>query len=95
VATWTRKDRVVAFLTTGSLLTREGGYYDVCDSHGTVQFSFPAGSLKFPGEYFDSSGTARCSFTEVLPVNGSNSDSSAPLTVTVYSTPTSNLSSLK
>lgn len=95
VATWTRKDRVVAFLTTGQLLTREGAFYDVCDSRGTIQFSFPAGSLKFAGEYLDSNGAARCSFTEVLPLDGSSNNSSATQRVLVYSVATANLSSLK
>ena len=93
VASWNRKDHVVAFLTTGKLLTREGGYYDVCDGQGNIQYSFPAGSLKFAGEYYDSNQVARCSFTQVIPLGGGKSNSQQR--IRVYSIATSNLSSLK
>jgi len=91
---WTRTDHVVAFLTSGQLLTRDGGFYDVCDSGGSVQFSFSAGSLSFAGEFYDTATSAyRCWFTEVLANDGSNS--SGGYTVSVYSIPTSQLGSLK
>lgn len=93
-ASWTRTDRVVAFLTMGRLLTRDGGYYDVCDSGGAIQSTFPAGSLKFAGEFYDAGTQAfRCWFTEVLSTDGSSSSSEA--SVRVYSIATSGLVSLK
>ncbi len=92
-AIWNRKDRVVAFLTTGELLTREGGYYDVCDGNGTIKYSFPAGSLRFAHEYLDGNGVAWCAFTEVYSANGSSGGSSSR--IAVFSLPTSRLSSLK
>jgi len=93
LTTWTRRDRVVAFLTTGELLTREGAFYDVCDRQGKIQYSFPAGSLKFAGEFWDTTTNAfRCWFTEVVPQDGSQPET---LRVSVYSLPTSDLNSLK
>lgn len=90
---WTRSDRVAAFLTTGQLLTRDGGYYDVCNAGGSIQSTFAAGSLTFAGEYYDAGTSAyRCWFTEVLSTNGAQSSSS--VNVRVYSVPTSQLGSL-
>jgi len=92
-ASWTRPDRVVAFLTNGKLLTREGGYYNVCDGAGIIQYTFAAGDLKFADEYFDESNTARVAFTQVESTDGSQSGNN--LRVRVYSIETSKLDSLK
>ena len=94
-ASWNRKDHVVAFLSTNQLLTKEGSYYDVCDAQGNIAFTFPAGSLRFAGEYWDSDGTPRSAFTTVLPVEGGSSSSSSSMNVTIYSIPTKSLNTLK
>ena len=96
VKSWSRNDRVVAFLSNGKLLTREGAFFDVCDGNGTIEYSFPGGSLKFAGEYYDTgSSQARCSFTEAVLADPSGSGSGSALRVSVYSIATNELSSLK
>jgi hypothetical protein len=91
---WTRADHVVTVLTTGELLTREGGYYHVCDTEGTITFTFPAGRLRFAGEFAaDAASPYRSWFTSVLPEDASHSY--GDVTVRVYSIETSQLSSLR
>jgi len=90
---WTRTDRVVTVLSTQKLLTRDGGFYNVCSLAGDVEYSFPAGALQFAGEFYDGSGY-RCWFTQVLSDDASQG-SSVGQHVRAYSVATSNLPSLK
>lgn len=93
ITSWTRADRVVGFLTTGQLLTRDSEYFDLCDPGGAIQSSFPGGSLTFAGEFYDpGTGAYRCWFTEALANNGSNSSNGQ--TVRLYSIPTAQLTGL-
>lgn len=90
---WTRSDHVEAYLTTGKLLTRDGSYYLVCGTDGSIDYSFAAGTLKFAGEFWDPSELRyRMRFTEAIPL-GTNGESL--FRVGLYSLPTKNLESLR
>jgi hypothetical protein len=96
-AQWSGKDHVVAFLSTSRLLTREGSFYNVCsvsDSGVSTLYSFPAGTLLFAGEYYDSSSNSmRSRFTEALPLSQNGGQNT--VRVSVYSIATADLSSLQ
>lgn len=94
-ASWQGHDHVAGFLSTGRLLTREGSFYNVCDTTGKVLYSFPAGTLQFAGEYFDSGSFAmRVRFSEALLQVAQNGGQDK-VRVRIYSIATSKLDSLQ
>ncbi len=92
LGSWKGRDYVVAFLSTGRLLTREGAFYNVCDAKGNILYSFPAGSLQFAGEY-PSGATMRSRFTECLAITPQNKGEDQ-LRIRVYSIETFKLDTL-
>jgi hypothetical protein len=95
MTSWSGRDHVAGFLSTGRLLTREGSFYNVCDPNGKTLYSFPAGTLRFDGEYVDvNTSTMRVRFTEALleqPQNGGQDK----VRLRSYSIATSKLDSLQ
>ena len=94
---WSGKDHVVAFLSTNRLLTREGSFYNVCDTTGNVLYSFPGGTLQFAGEYYDSSSSTpamRSRFSEALVMYAQNGGQDK-VRVRFYSIATAKLDSLQ
>jgi len=103
VTSWKGHDHVVALLSSGRLLTREGVFYNVCKAYdpanpgqtGKILYSFPAGSLQFAGEYWDVvTSSMRSRFSESLlmsPENGGQDE----VRVRFYSIKTSKLDTLQ
>jgi hypothetical protein len=95
MASWKGHDYVAGFLSTRRLLTREGSYYNVCDTSGKVLYSFPAGTLRYAGEYYDTaSGTMRLRLAEAM-LQAAQNGGQDKVRVRIYSIATSKLDSLQ
>ncbi len=95
LASWKGHDHVAGFLSTERLLTREGSFYNVCDTKGSVLYSFPGGTLQFAGEYYDTNtGTFKVRFSEAL-LQAAQNGGQNKVRVRIYSIATSKLDSLQ